>query len=116
MKFEVGDRVAVYHVWKGRLTGKVDAINERGHLSVIEDGFYSAHEDGPFHPKQCRKLVKRERQRIWVGQKIYRWGNGHVDHFMEARFIKPSDSEKPADGRQWREFVEVRKKKCPTTP
>jgi hypothetical protein len=60
-----GDRVAVYGYF-GRITGKVSDTNQRGktmYFFVIEDGFYNAHNDGPFHEKQCRKLIKKRREK-----------------------------------------------------
>ena len=62
--FAVGDRVKVLRGGRMPFVGKVDAVTE-GHIGksdgifVIEDGFYSNHEDSPFHPRQCVKLVKK---------------------------------------------------------
>ena len=64
-KIKAGDRVAVYGYF-GRITGEVIAPYQRGktmYFFVIEDGFYSAHNDGPFHEKQCRKLVKKRKEK-----------------------------------------------------
>lgn len=58
-KFVKGDRIAVYY-WKGRRIGTISSITETGMIYFIEDGFYSAHEDCPFHPKQCRRLRKKK--------------------------------------------------------
>jgi hypothetical protein len=65
-KFKVGDRVAVYGYF-GRIKGKVDYIEytiSGRYLYVIEDGFYSCHDDGPFHIKQCRKRVKKKKNKL----------------------------------------------------
>lgn len=63
-EFKLGDRVKVYTgrgVFKGDVSGRVNGpeFANSGCLLVTEDGFYSAHDDGPFHPKQCRHLRKK---------------------------------------------------------
>jgi hypothetical protein len=60
MKFKLGDRVIVY--CKGNLSfkGIITDLHSKYGLSVTEEGFYSAHDDSPFHPKQCRRLVKKK--------------------------------------------------------
>lgn len=98
MKFKEGDRVAVYTNREGRITGKVEAlcINRPDVVFVIEDGFYSCHNDSPFHIKQCRKLrkkVKREPRRYWLnrykrpgGEEIYiHLQKQHADLVAEER-------------------------------
>ena len=60
MTFNIEDRIAVYTCKEDRLTGKISGIDSRGMIYFIEDGFYSAHNDSPFHPKQCRKLRKKK--------------------------------------------------------
>ena len=66
--FKVGDRVRVYHGWRsfvGTVEKVVDLPNQKSGIFVIEDGFNSCHNDSPFHPKQCRRLKKKERMRIY---------------------------------------------------
>lgn len=60
---KVGERVAVYN--ERRDVGTVTHIALDGNLGVSFDtpGAYSM---GWFHPKQCRRLKKRERRRVWV--------------------------------------------------
>lgn len=60
-KFRLGDRVAVHREGRDAFRGTIFNI-VNGKLSVIEDGFYSAHDDSPFLPSQCRKLVKRRKR------------------------------------------------------
>lgn len=70
-----GDRVRVVHGTRS-FTGKVSSFamtyadREGVFHHVIEDGFYSAHEDGPFHRRQCVRLVKRK-AREWEGRMAY---------------------------------------------
>ncbi len=65
-KLKVGDRVRVYSVHTVTFTGRVDSITNGILVGVIEDGFYSQHGDGPFHVKQCRKLMRKKRREWWV--------------------------------------------------
>ncbi len=66
-KFEAGERVRVYRC-PAPFDGVIDSIttgtNNETHIGVIEDGFYSQHGDGPFHPKQCRRLIKKPRPMV----------------------------------------------------
>lgn len=66
MKFKVGDRVAVYN-WKGRQTGKICVVEATGEEFCIGlDKLHEGHDSIQAHPKQCRRLVKKERRRVWV--------------------------------------------------
>lgn len=62
-KFKVGDRVAVYSL-RDPAKGSVLSINDLGHLIVLIDGYEGTN---TFHPKQCRRLVKKKRREFWVG-------------------------------------------------
>lgn len=81
--FEVGDRVAVYDGGK-RKTGKVSAVDEMfGTLGVD----YDLPDRRCFvHPKQCRRLVKRERRRALLS--MSKDGEWSVDAFT-GEFPKP---------------------------
>jgi hypothetical protein len=51
--------------------GKVEAVTGLNSIQVIEDGFYSVHDDAPFHPRQLVRLrpkqVKgKEAREFWV--------------------------------------------------
>lgn len=102
-KFQVGDRVRVYHRHTS-FTGKVDAIDEKsGALYVIEDGHYSCHNLSPFHLKQCRKLKKKKRREIWVSTQIEQ-----SDFDSSARCSHMTLKEPPVKG--WLRFVEAPEK------
>ena len=99
--FKVGDRVALYarnlvQDKMERVVCNVLEIDEKRGLKLGTErgGFW-------FHPKQCRKLKKKERRRIWV------LGNAtEISNYqMQVRTVAPSSPE------YWAEFVEVRKKK-----
>lgn len=67
-----GDRVKVFtgrEEFKGKISGWDPKFPNA--FFVIEDGFYSAHNDCPFHPKQLRRLKQKPKDeskpREWCG-------------------------------------------------
>jgi hypothetical protein len=60
MKFNVGDRVKVHRGGRAPFKGKIDAITGDTSIQVIGDGFYSVHEDAPFHPRQLVRLRPKQ--------------------------------------------------------
>lgn len=115
-KFQVGDRVKVYGHW-----GAQYLIGSKGTIKKIElnNPFKAPHvavkldieidclrDDGTIwvHPKQCRKLVKKERRRVWINM----YGHSAIAHLSEARAIVDAA---PYVQERAVEFVEVRKKK-----
>lgn len=64
---QVGDRVAVYHGGR-RLVGVLvdDSMTNRTWLSCRIDHPNGDSETFAVHPKQCRRLVKKERRRTTV--------------------------------------------------
>jgi cell division protein FtsB len=87
-KFRLGDRVAVHR--EGRLPFRGTIFNIlHGKLSVIEDGFYSAHDDSPFLPGQCKKLIKK-RKRNKVSQ-VERCEHSGVELGKSKRSIQVYD-------------------------
>jgi len=96
-----GDRVAVY--WGKRCVGTVEMIRNDGLLQIsVENG--STSDTWIAHPKQCRKLVKKERRRVWfekvdIGQNHW---NGYSNEKEIWESLKPGERV---------EFIEVRKKK-----
>lgn len=65
-KFEIGDKVQVYESCQreGSGRGLLHAISDDGELLIIGDAL-----DGFFHPKQCRKLVKKKKEKITYDNK-----------------------------------------------
>lgn len=63
MKFQVGDKVAAY-LGSKKYVGMVNHIDDRRepHMVVVE----TETDTLSFHPKQCRRLVKKKRREIWV--------------------------------------------------
>jgi predicted RNA-binding Zn-ribbon protein involved in translation (DUF1610 family) len=103
--FKPGDRVAVYTGTESaagwRITGTVAKFPIPECPGVMVD-----RDDGrrqTYHPKQCRRLVKRERRRVWC-------------HYLQAPnesnigrcFIRPTED--PYNVDEWIEFVEVPRK------
>lgn len=109
MKFAVGDRVRVYgYIQKmfGSLTNAngaafvVDTVEADDLLFVtrLKDVYY-------VHPKQCRRIKKKELRRIWVEKKSANFPlSTTCDRLSERVWIleKPQNVETV-------EFVEVRK-------
>lgn len=95
-QFKVGDRVAAYlsGPQTSRRVGKVKEICPA--YLILDLG----HSSNPYAvpPQACRKLVKKERRRIWIGEQ---WHD-----------ILTSP---PTDPSLWTEFVEVRNSNRPTS-
>lgn len=86
-----GDRVRVYATHSGAVSesnGRVYKVRDDGMLIVLLDHRIS---EIVAHPKQCRRLVKKPRERVWV-------------RGSDAAPYKPL-------GDEWVEFVEVRRPK-----
>ncbi len=93
-KFKVGDRVAVYAHTLGRAVGEVSDVQGLPpywlNVQTSTCGVVA-------HPKQCRKLVKKERRRVWV-----KFNHVHgMSSLYEAR---------PEHEGDFVEFIEVKKK------
>lgn len=100
-QFKVGDRVRIYGFH----------IDDAGHVmdrtidEVCDNGLLGTDGGEYVHPKQCRRLVKRERRRVWVN--VYGGGMNYVAH--------PTQEVADRNALQSRveciEMVEVRRKK-----
>lgn len=98
-KFPIGTRVRVYATLNGAVA------ETKGSVTRIRttDGMLYVNLDGRrgeivAHPMQCRKLVKKERRRIWLMK-------SHIEMRAYWTLTLP---EKPDD---YIEFVEARRKK-----
>jgi hypothetical protein len=108
MKFKVGDRVAVYSDsdqtgsdW--RVVGNVVRSDGDGLVRVRIDGRH----EWNFHEKQCRKLVKKQRQSVWI----------HKRELKLAKELGAPAWDEPWEGENGEikrsdfiEFVEVKRK------
>lgn len=103
-KFKVGDRVAVYgnirnssgYYVRGAYAS-VHAITAADEIEIIPDDNSYPERRFTVHPKQCRRLVKKERRRVWVSLgSLYRSGDSMPVFFEQQAGC--------------REFIEVRKK------
>ena len=64
MKFKVGDRVRVY---MGHYADKQGHYKDLEIIEISEQGGIKVNSwDGWYHPKQCRKLVKKKRRSVWL--------------------------------------------------
>jgi hypothetical protein len=100
--FTVGDRVAVY-ISGQRMTGTVHEELEFGNLKVRCDI------GAPFgypivHPKQCRKLKKKARRRVWIHPEGFKAIPTDGTYQVAATRVDYSCN-------RWIEFIEVRKPK-----
>lgn len=118
--FEVGERVAVYEN-ASRWVGSIEADKGTVRGTFLPDGVFwvrcdpSENEGAPnllaANAKQCRRLVKKKRRRVWIPQ-----------HCIDERYdvmrvyqVRPAEIsrepwEKPKDDGPLIEFVEVRKR------
>jgi hypothetical protein len=101
-KFKIGDRVAVYNNGQRYIGIVCDDSVEGIDQIPVKAG------NGPsyiVHKNQLRKLVKKERRRVWVRTRYIDQSYKLPDIVcLEATEVNPHDS-------QWTEFVEVRRKK-----
>lgn len=101
----MGDRVAVYSS-KKRFKGTVtsDVITSAGLIQIkFDDGYL-----WDFFPQQCRRLIKKQRRRVWVAIAP----SGQISAVLPGR-NKPTtippccyNSQEMAE---WIEFIEVKK-------
>ena len=99
-KFKVGDRVRVYHGLM-RFDGTVKQTSTS--LLAVEYELSSGEKRASeFQTQQCRKLVKRERRRVWLMRGQLEQGYGVI----AAEYSQP-------EGNAYAEFVEVRRKAKP---
>ena len=94
-----GDRVRVYET-----AGLRDACMFNGRVTSVEDDLvFVLGVNRPYHRKQCRLLVKKERRRVWINSNAFNYPELN-DTAKEIHFasLKPMQN--------WIEFVEVKKK------
>ena len=97
MRFKVGDRVRVFGGSIYALEGRAPSeTGYKGTVKYIQDGWLSVELDNPnksndqylFHPKQCRKLKKKARRRIWLPsshlERVLDAGCGLIDIYNKA--------------------------------
>lgn len=110
MSFKVGDRVAVYGVLYDCYAGPVGVAVNRKVAEVVGIPFenqlkieiISDRSSWYFvNPKQCRKLVKKKRRRIWVR-------DDEMSKFIQGRMCAVDAMSFKPDA-PCVEFVEVRK-------
>lgn len=102
MAFKEGDRVRVYGL-RGHspFVAKITGLDGRGNATVLS----SVTGTIVVHTKQCRRLVKKERRRIWATENFL----GKND-YVGALFSKDAPT-LPDCSEIWVEFIEVIKKK-----
>lgn len=98
-EFKVGDRVAVYSS-KKRFKGTVtsDVITSAGLIQIkFDDGYL-----WDFFPQQCRRLIKKQRRRVWVHKEVIDNEDISDDVTFDFNQIKINQYD-------WIEFIKVKK-------
>jgi hypothetical protein len=101
MKFKVGDRVRIYgaNTQDGTITGTVVELRPDDWILVKYDGGMPSGMHKSHHPKQCRRLVKKERRRV----RLHYRGSA-----VSVSWCWPTHDPSNCDG--CFEFIEVRRK------
>lgn len=110
-KFKVGDRVAVYDNGH-RQVGVVGQIGDTTgskniRVDAVKSQLHSPWKFSWFHPKQCRRLIKRERRRVFIQEKDV--PNNEQSDYPDV-LVRPTRGTTYNLGR-WVEFIEVVSKK-----
>lgn len=106
--FQIGDRVRVY---------QFEFVGSQSRTNYVAEVVRSDYDDGSIrvqfggtsrnvHPKQCRRLVMRERRRCWVHENSLKIPPLQNDGWIVSRELPVNDGPGP-----WIEFIEVRKPK-----
>jgi hypothetical protein len=110
-KFKVGDRVAVYGFLRKPKSSEVYRYCRGDRGTVLHAYSYDevrvrldSGEESEVHPKQLRRLVKKERRRVWISESGLNDGCGYIA-LNEAKFAEYEDKD------SFVEYVEVRRKK-----
>jgi hypothetical protein len=111
--FQVGDRVAVYGLDGNcelvRIKTTITGLPANGQLYLDEKDTVKTtvprYDFSMAHPKQCRRLVKKPRRRVWVNQ--------YTEGVYGSAYAEQGAAEnagRNSQGRELVEFVEVRRK------
>lgn len=104
-KFNVGDRVAIYNDGD-RLLGVITSGPSSASGNYRVDSEHQRITSFQwFHPRQLRKLVKKEQRRVWVNPNPT--SNGSL---WKAKPVNNFVSTEQPRALGWIEFVEVKKK------
>jgi hypothetical protein len=109
-KFKVGDRVAVYdggHRYEGNILEFSQVIGASSPYDCVVIRRVANGKTMSVHPKQCRRLGKKERRRVWMPQL-------NVDDMFKYPEYKDYTAilyKEKREGQSLVEFIEVRKKK-----
>lgn len=106
MKFQVGDRIAIYGPQARGGDGKVvGSVMDRvtGVVTSYQDYLLQFIDDSgggceyEVHPRQCRRLIKKKRRRVWIPPWVLK-NNSGAGEFIQT--IPPLDL-------SFVEFIEV---------
>lgn len=113
MKLKTGDRVRVFDIDPtSHIPRTTDGTVARVMIGTHYEGqVVEVQEDQGVmariiaHPKSCRRLVKKPRRRVWIF--VPHWGTYTEQNPAHAYPVRPCENH----SEDWREFVEVRKRK-----
>lgn len=97
MKFKVGDVVYAYDIYGGK---RGEVVNTSKDRELFQIEFTQDADLSWFHHKACRKVVVKERRRVWVKFDQYDFPTGVLNEVLDKKH-SPYD---------WIEFMEVKKK------
>lgn len=103
-EFKVGERVAFY---ANGLRGiaEINFIDSEGSLALTNIDKYGRTNMGvAFHPKQCRRLIKKQRRRVWISKVALTDCKDKPTFSTFAYLNQPTMHSK-----DWIEFIEVKK-------
>jgi hypothetical protein len=119
-KFKVGDRVAAYGY--ARIAGALSMScpylhGKRGVVKAVvsQDEILVSLADGTIfniHPKQCRRLKKRERRRVWIRSDEFERVLSNLG-FATAAHVWRADPDQGDAGSEYVQLIEVRRKAKP---
>lgn len=94
-KFKIGDRINFYQLGKCE-TGIITGIQSENYPNCLLVSTKST--NIWVHYKQCRKLIKKYRRRIWVNPKVLKY----ITRYNTISIVDQSP--------YWPEFIQVNKK------
>ena len=124
MTFKVGDRVMVYgwvqmfnQPYLPRCGGKATVKWVHGsacqmHVEFDKNPSTGQEDDGHYQAdvKRCRRLIKRERRRVWIQEKFVRLALDPACQAYPSALIRDNQGVADESG-HWIEFIEVPRKK-----
>lgn len=108
-KFKPGDRVAIYGPYMKNGGWAGDSASRHTDTVSVNHGTYLQLENGCCHPKQARKLKKKERRVVFVHQSFFdRYPKGTP--LVQYSGLTVSTHGDASPGPEWTTFIEGKRK------